>query len=189
MRSLILPIAFPMAMVIAGCGGGSTSYDVGTYSLNVADKGYFLTLGNDFCTTGTDGQLKLDFVDFDFICDPKHPQQRDANVAHVEMQIILNIGTPPTYDGNFPGTSKSVPYPIEKGDCVNGLGSSQAHFFHYAPQSTTPDMDIQADSGSVSISQFDATGVKPMMGKFDLHFGAKEVKDTFSIFSCSSPTT
>jgi hypothetical protein len=185
MRSLILPIA----MVVAGCGGGSSSYDVGTYSLNVADKGYFITEGNDFCATGSVGQLKLDFVDYDFICDPANPPARDANVAHVEMQIILNIGTPPTYNGNYPGTRNAVPYPIEMGDCTNGAGLNQAHFLHYAPQSTTPDADIQADSGSVAISQFDPKAVKPMKGKFDLHFGGKEVKDTFEIFSCSSPTT
>jgi hypothetical protein len=180
MRSLILPM-----LLVAGCGGGANSFNVATYSLNVADKGYYLTTGNDYCSTGALGQMKLDFVDYNHICDPSHPAERDANVAHLEMQIILNVGTAPDFGGNYPGTTNSVPYPIEKGECSNGLGTNQAHFYHYAPQTTTPDMDIQADSGSLKISQFDTTGTKPLMGEFDLHFGAKEVKDTFQIFSCN----
>ena len=185
MRSLILPIV-PMMMVAAGCGGGAKTFDVATYSLAVADEGYFTTTGTDYCSTaGSPGQMLIDFVDFDFLCDPSHPQARDKDVPHTELRIILNIGTAPSYNGNFPGTRNSVPYPITPGDCTNGLGSDQAQFLHYPAMETTPDMVIEADSGSVSISQFDATKQKPLMGEFDLHFGAKQLKDTFKLFSCN----
>lgn len=182
MRHFILP---SLLLVAAGCGGGAKTYDVGTYSLAVQDEGYFLTTDTSYCPQGSPGQMLIDFVDFDFLCDPTHPQARDANVAHTELRIILNVGTAPDFDGNYPGTRNSMPYPITPGNCMSGLGSDQAQFLHYPPMSTTPDMTIEADSGSVSISQFDVTKVKPLMGAFDLHFGAKEVKDTFKVFSCN----
>ena len=182
MRHYILPILF----VVAGCGGGAKTFDVAPYSLAVADEGYFITTGTDYCSTANSpGQMLIDFVDFDFLCDPTHPQARDKNVAHTEMRIILNIGVAPDFNNNYPGTRMSVPYPIVPGDCTNGLGSNQAQFLHYPPMETTPDMVIEADSGSVSISQFDVTKTKPLMGQFDLHFGGKEIKDTFKLFSCN----
>lgn len=186
MRSLFLSIAVATTTLAAGCGGGAKTYHVGTYDLPVADEGYFVTTGTDYCSTaGSPGQMMIDFVDFDFLCDPSHPQARDMNVAHTELRIILNIGLPPDYDNNYPGTRNSVPYPITPGNCTNGLGSDQAQFLHYPPMETTPDMVIEADSGSVAISQFDTSKTKPLMGEFDLHFGSKEVKDTFKLFSCN----
>jgi hypothetical protein len=174
-----------ISMLAAGCGGGAKTFDVATYSLAVADEGYFMATDNAYCSTGSPGQMLIDFVDYDFLCDPTHQPARDNNVPHTELRIILNIGNPPTFDNNYPGTSKSVPYPIQMGDCTNGIGADQAQFLHYPAMSTTPDMTIQADSGSVSISQFDITKVKPLMGQFDLKFGNKEVKDTFKVFSCN----
>ena len=177
-----------MLLVAAGCGGGAKTYSAASYSLTVADEGYFTSSGTDLCpNANAPGQMMLDFVDYDFLCDPKHPPARDKNQAHVEMRIILNIGLPPTYDGNFPGTRNSTPYPITPGDCTsaNGIGSNQAEFLHYGPGDVDPDMTLGADSGTVSISQFDANKVKPLMGEFDLHFGGKEVKDTFKLFACN----
>lgn len=181
MRSLILPIV----LVAAGCGGSSSqSFSAAGVTVNVADEGYYITNGNDFCSTGAAGQMKLDFVSYTFICDPNNEPVVPSD-GYSELVILLNIGTPPNYGNNYPGAPNSAPYPIEAGDCTNGIGADQAFLYHYPKMGAAPDKTVVATSGSVKISQFDPNKMKPLMGQFDLHFGSTEVKDTFKLDSCN----
>jgi hypothetical protein len=172
-----------LAGATVGCGGGSVTYSAAGYNLTVGDQGSFWSSGVDECAAGGTGQILLDFVDFSYLCDPTHPSQRSASASHIEMQIILTIGQPPDYNLHYPTMG---PYEVGHADCKNGPTSPAiAQMLHYPPSTTTADRVVQADSGTVNITQFDATKMKPLTGRFDLKFGADEVKDSFTIYNCN----
>ncbi len=172
------------AVAVAGCGGDTKSYSAGSYALTVGDKGYFSYSDSHECRAGGIGELVLDFVDYNYICDPSQPPQRDENLEHITFQIIITIGAPPDYNGSYPGKN---PYTVSnQANCIQGPSSPLiAQFLHFAPKGQTPDRTLQADTGTLDITVFDPDHKKPLEGKFDLHFGAEEIKDSFKLESCN----
>ncbi|MDB4965564.1 MAG: hypothetical protein JWN44_1253 [Myxococcales bacterium] len=173
------------ALLVVGCGKGTPTYKAGANVLTVQDSGYYYTDNHfDFCPGGGAGQLLIDLVDYNFICDPTHPSERDVQLPHLEMRIILTIGVAPDFNvnGAYP-TMK--PYEVQPADCQTGGAPAVAQFLHYTAGVTQPDSVVAASSGSVTITQFDPTRTKPLKGSFDLHFGGDQVKDSFSLFNCN----
>ena len=108
------------ALLAVGCGKSTPTYKVGVNSLSVRDNGYYYTDGHfEFCQGGGAGQMMLDFVDFNFICDPLHPSERDAQLPHIEMRIILTIGVAPDFNAN-------MAYPTMKPYETGGLTGSDS---------------------------------------------------------------
>jgi hypothetical protein len=180
MRALALWV---IACASLGCGGSDTTYKAAGYTLSVGDEGYYSDAGSRFCPAGGTGQLLLDYVDYNFICDPKNAPQRDNRIDHLELQIILTVGQPPDYGQHYP---TAAPYPVGHADCKNGpTEAAIGQLLHYAAMATTPNRIVQADSGSVTIKQFDPNWKKTLTGNFDLKFGADEIKDSFSLEACN----
>jgi len=173
------------ALLVVGCGKGTPTYKVGVNSLSVRDSGYYYTDGHfDFCQGGGAGQMLLDFVDYDFICDPMHPAARDSQLPHIELRIILTIGVAPDFNANTAYPTMK-PYEVQTADCVTAGAPAVAQFLHFTPGLDKPDSTVTASSGSVTITQFDPTKAKPLKGSFDLRFGGDQVKDSFSLFNCN----
>ena len=72
MRTTLLLVA----LAVVGCGGDG-SIKVGNQSLTIRDQGYFYSDSHDYCSAGGAGQMLLDFVDYNFICDPGNAPQKD----------------------------------------------------------------------------------------------------------------
>jgi hypothetical protein len=172
------------AVVIAGCGGDTKSYSAGSYSVSIGDKAYYAFANAQECPAGGLGELVLKFVDYNYICDPTQPPQKDENIEHTTFEIIVTIGPPPDYSGSYPGKK---PYEVSnKANCIQGPTSPLiGQFVHFAPKGQIPDRTLQADSGVLNITVFDPDNKKPLEGNFDLHFGAEEIKDSFKLESCS----
>jgi hypothetical protein len=181
MRSSLIVVGLTVALV--GCGGGTPTYSAAGYSVTVGDQGYYSYSDSFACRAGGVGELVLDFVDYNYICDPSNPPQRADNIEHVTLQIILTIGLPPDYAPHYP---TKAPYEVGKANCIDGPTSPAiVQFLHYAPGGQTPDKVVQADSGSVTIAQFQPDKSKPLKGTFDVMFGGEHLKDSFSLESCN----
>jgi len=173
------------ALVAVGCGKSEPSYKVGAQSLTVRDQGYYYTDGHfDFCPGGGAGQMLLDFVDYNFICDPTHPSERDPLLPHTELRIILTIGVAPDFNANMAYPTMK-PFEVMQADCETAGAPAVAQFLHFSPGIDKADQVITAGSGSVTITQFDPTKAKPLKGSFDLRFGGDQVKDSFTLFNCN----
>ena len=174
---------------VMGCGGGSgNTITVGGDTFTVHDEGYFFADGEDYCPAGGAGQMMLDFVDYQFICDPAHPPDKATGSPHLELRIILTMGPSPDF-GTHP--NMGLPYDSTAGvtpDCMNGPGDAiVAELLHYPDgnANTVPDRVEYADSAHLLFTFFDKTKVKPNTGNYDLKFAAGEVKNSFSIASCN----
>ncbi len=175
------------ALALVGCGnGGNQTFKVGGQTLTVRDQGYFYTDNADYCPKGGLGQMLLDFVDFNFICDPTHSPQKDPESPHVELRIILTTGMAPDFavhpNMGLPYDSTTMP------DCQNGPGDLIiGEWLHYpnGHDGTAPDSTRYATSAHLLFTQFDKTKAKPLQGNFDLKFGADEVKSNFTIYNCN----
>jgi hypothetical protein len=184
MRTIIL--AFAVAVV--GCGGSDQTFKVGGQTLTVRDQGYFYSDAHDYCTQGGAGQMMLDFVDYNFICDPGHAPQKDPEAPHVELRIILTQGPLPDH---LTHPNMALPYdsdPSVTPNCETGPGDViVGQFLHYpnGHDGQAPDMVQYATSAHLTFTQYDATKAKPNQGSFDLKFGADEVKSSFTIFTCN----
>ncbi len=176
-----------LLLVAAGCGG-PTTFKVGGFSLTVHDQGYYYTVGHDYCTGGGAGQMMLTFVDYNFLCDPTHGATPDPTMnVNSQLQIVLTIGLAPEFNANGGFYPTMMPYQASTADCDNYMGApAVGRFLHYGTGTANPpDMKLIANSGSVTITQFDPAKKMPLKGSFDLHFGASEVKDTFSLDACN----
>jgi hypothetical protein len=173
---------------VVGCGGGGSTVTVGSDTFEIKDEGYFFTNGTDFCATGGLGQMKLAFVDYDFICDPTHPPDKAPNSPHLELQIILTQGPAPDF-GTHP--NMGLPYDSTPGvtpNCETGSGDViVGRLVHYpnGNDGTAPDRIQYASSAHLQFTFFDKTKAKPNQGNYDLKFGVSEVKGSFTIAACN----
>ena len=183
MRSTSLGLTLVASVFALGGCGGSSEIKAAGMTLDIGDQAYFSFTGADACPAGGTGQLLLDFVDFNYLCDPNHPSGRSTNSAHVELQVIVTIGQPPDYAQHYPTLA---PYEVGTADCKNGpTMAAIGEMLHYPAGSTSPDRTVQADSGSVTFSQFDPAKMKQLKGHFELHFGGDTVKQDFALDSCN----
>lgn len=181
MRAIIV---VTMAL-LAGCGGKPT-YKVGAHSLALADEGYFYTDGTDYCGAGGLGQMMLRFVDYNYICDPNRGATPDPKVSpHSELDIILTVGLQADGYPNHP--NMGLPYDSSvMANCTSNSDLIVARFSYFPSGSSMPAAFVQySSSAHLLFTQFDKTKKTANKGNFDLHFGADEVKDTFSIFTCN----
>jgi hypothetical protein len=177
------------ALAAIGCGGSdSNTFKVANLSLTVQDQGYFYSDAHDYCDMGGAGQMLLDFVDYNFICDPMHAPQKDPNGPHTELRIILTQGILPDH---LTHPNMSLPYdsdPTVQPNCTTGPGDIiVAEFRHYpnGMDGTAPDQTIYATKAHLQFDQYDPTKMKANTGSFDLKFGTDEVKSNFTIFNCN----
>lgn len=174
-------------LAVAGCGGDAT-FKVAGNSLDVRDQGYYYTDGADYCMTGGIGQVMLDFVDYNYICDPMHsPTPDPATTRHNELRIILTMGK--ASDGFPVHPNQNLPFDSTAGvtpNCDTGTGDLIVAEFVTFPGAMQAPTVQYATSAHLQFTQFDATKMKPLKGNFDLHFGADEVKDgSFTIYNCN----
>jgi hypothetical protein len=176
MRSLF----FVAACLLCGCGSSSQQFTVDGHTMTVLDQGYFTTSGVDYCMAGAPGQMLIDFVDYNYICDPHHQPQRDPAVQHYELQIVLSM--------NNPQRDPFMPYQVGPADCTNGpTMEAIVRFLHYPANAKSPDTTTQADSGTVTITKPLPVNKaqNPLLGNFDAVFGGTHLKSTFSIYACN----
>jgi hypothetical protein len=167
-------------VTLAGCSPAPMTITVGAQSFTVRDQGYYRTTGVDFCMAGAPVQMKLDFVDYAFICDGTTPPQRDGAVAHLELTIVLAMN-------DFMMRDPRKPFVVGKADCTNGpTAEAIATLLHYAPNAKQPDPNPpEADSGTVQLTQYPSDPAKPWVGTMDLGFGGQRVKQAFSMYACN----
>ena len=84
------------ALLVVGCGG-TDAIKVAGNTMTIRDQGYFYSDNRDYCTNGGAGQMMLDFVDYNFICDPGHTPDKAPNSPHTELRIILTQGPLPDH--------------------------------------------------------------------------------------------
>jgi len=175
-------------LAVVGCGGSGSTVTVGNDTFEIHDEGYFFTDGTDYCANGGLGQMKLAFVDFNYICDPGHPQDKAPNSPHLELDIILTQGPSPDF-GTHP--NMALPYDSTPGvtpNCETGSGDAiVARIVHYPDgnANTVPDRIEYATSAHLQFTFFDKTKAKPNQGNYDLKFGGSEVKSSFTIAACN----
>jgi hypothetical protein len=173
---------------LVGCGGsGGTDITVGGETMTIRDQGYFYSDGHDYCPGGGAGQMMLDFVDYNFICDPNHPPDKAPNSPHDELRIILTMGPLPDH---LTHPNMGLPYdndPTVTPNCDMGPGDVIiAEFVHYANGNAgTVPMIQYATKAHLQFTSYDETKMKPNTGNYDLKFGTSEVKGNFTIFNCN----
>ena len=171
-----------------GCGGSGSTITVGSDSFTVHDEGYFFSDGHDYCPGGGAGQMMLDFVDYNFICDPTHPPDKAPNSPHFELRIILTQGPSPDF-GVHP--NMGLPYDSTPGltpNCDMGPGDTIiGELVHYpnGNAGTVPDRVEYTTSAHLLFTFYDKTKAKPNQGNYDLKFPAGEVKNSFTIADCN----
>lgn len=176
------------SLLAVGCGGSSNQITVGQDSFTVRDEGYFFTDGTDYCKNGGLGQMMLSFVDYNFICDPTHTPDKAPNSPHLQLDIILTMGTSPDF-GTHP--NMGLPYdsdPTVTANCETGSGDAiVARIVHYpnGNDGTVPDRIEYATSAHLLYTSFDKTKARPNTGNYDIKFGSNEIKNSFSIASCN----
>jgi hypothetical protein len=168
------------AVALGGCGGGGQTFTVNGLSLQVSDQLYTSKPTGYFCNAIAAGQIQIQMVDYGKACyldrNPADPDPRDPGVNHTELDIILGVGGHP---------NNMIPYTVSKVDCAVGPGDNgTAYFKHFAPNATDPDSNIQVDSGTVKIDQYDPTNKLPVKGHFDLVFGGAKVSGTLETYDC-----
>lgn len=180
---------FFACLLVVGCGGSGNEITVGGDSFTVRDQGYFFSDSPVYCMGGGAGQMMLDFVDYNYICDPTHTPDKAPLSPHLELRIILTQGLSPTF-GTHP--NMGLPYDSTPGITPNcamqgGGDTIVAQLLHYPDGNagTAPDRIQYATSAHLLFTSFDATKAKPNTGNYDLKFGASEVKNTFSIAACN----
>jgi len=167
----------------AGCGGNSGEIKAAGFTLDIGDQAYFSYANAQECAAGGVGELVLDLVDFNYLCDPQHPSGRNPGSSHTELKIIVTVGLPPMYSGSYPTLA---PYMVGTADCKNGPTSPAiGELLHYPANSTVPDMIKQADSGSVNFTQFDPDKKKQLKGHYELHFDSDVIRSDFALDSCN----
>src|SRR6184192_2832618 len=130
---MVRAILVTAALLAVGCGKGTPTYKVGINSLSVRDNGYYYTDGHfDFCPGGGAGQMLLDFVDFNYLCDPLHPSERDVQLPHIELRVILTIGVAPDFNANMAYPTMK-PYEVSAVDCQTAGAPAVAQFLHFTP--------------------------------------------------------
>ena len=186
MRTTTLFLAL---FALVGCGGSGSDVKVGSDSFTVRDQGYFYSDGTDYCMGGGAGQMMLDFVDYNFICDPTHSPDKAPNSPHLELRIILTQGALPDH---LTHPNMGLPYDSTPGltpDCSMSGGGDVivAQLLHYPDgnDNTVPDRIQYATSAHLQFTSYDPTKAKANTGNYDLKFGASEVKNSFSIASCN----
>jgi len=177
-------------LAVVGCGGGGNTVTVGGDSFEIKDEGYYFTNGSDYCANGGLGQMKLAFVDYNFICDPGHIPDKAPNSPHLELDIILTQGASPDFATH---PNMSLPYDSTPGvtpNCEQAGGSGDlivARLVHFPDgnDGTVPDRIQYATSAHLQFTSFDKTKTKPNQGNYDLKFGVSEVKGSFTIAACN----
>ena len=181
-------ITLLLTLGVVGCGGSGNTVTVGSDTFTVRDEGYFYSDGHDYCAAGGNGQMMLDFVDYDFICDPTHQPDKAPGSPHLELRIILTQGPLPDH-GTHP--NMGLPYDTTPGvtpDCANGPGDIiVGQLLHYPDGNagTVPDRIEYADTAHLQFTFYDPTKMKPNTGNYDLKFGGGEVKSNFTIAACN----
>ena len=185
MRTTILAAA---ALLVIGCGGSGTTVTIGGDTFTIHDQGYFYSDAHDYCTFGGAGQMMLDFVDYNYICDPGHPPDKAPLSPHLELRIILTQGALPDHATH---PNMMLPYDSTAGvtpNCAAGPGDLIiAQLLHYPDgnDGTVPDRIQYATSAHLQFTFYDPTKAKPNQGNYDLKFGASEVKSSFTIATCN----
>ena len=176
------------ALLVVGCGGSDGTITVGGNTMTIRDSGYFYSDSHDYCAQGGAGQMMLDFVDYNFICDPSHTPDKAPTSPHTELRIILTQGALPDH---LTHPNMMLPYDSTSGvtpNCETGPGDViVGQFLHYPDgnANTVPDQIIYASSAHLQFTQYDATMKTPNKGSYDLKFGANEVKGSFTIYNCN----
>jgi hypothetical protein len=176
------------SLLVVGCGGSGSEISVGQDSFTVRDEGYFYSDGHDYCANGGNGQMMLSFVDFNYICDPTHPQDKAPNSPHLQLDIILTQGPLPDH---LTHPNMGLPYDSTPGvtpNCETGSGDVIVARIVHLPDGnagTVPDRIQYATSAHLQFTSYDATKAKPNTGNYDLKFGSSEVKGSFTIAACN----
>lgn len=172
--------------LLAGCGSKPV-YSVGGHRLVLTDEGYYYTDGTDYCGAGGLGQMMLRFVDYNYICAPGIGATPDPKVSpHAELDIILTTGLQADGYPNHP--NMNLPYDATGTvNCMTGPSDLIVARFSYFGNGTDHPASFVAydNQAHLQFTQFDKAKKKPNKGNFDLHFGADEVKDSFSIDTCN----
>jgi len=170
---------------MAGCGSDGQQFQVSGLTLHAVDQLYLSRPTGTFCTFAAPGQINIKYFDYKPAC-PKDrqvdaPDPRDPGIEHSELDIIVG--------GFYPGgphENLRDPFTLSKFDCNVGPGDlGTAFFYHYQPNSMTPDVTVQVDTGTLKLDQIDkATNTIAATGNFDLKFGGSELKGTINALDC-----
>jgi hypothetical protein len=165
-------------ITLAGCGADHLTLTVAGKKLVVEDQGYTTRAGGYYCDALAPGQLRFRLVDFFPMCgsDPRVATARDPNKEHSELQFVLAIGANPAFNR---------PFDVGPVDCTTGPGRlGYATFVHFPAGTTMPDINMQAQSGSVTLSRYDPNNKTSAQGTFKLVFGGQEVSGSFDALTC-----
>lgn len=167
---------------LAGCGSHPQIFTVANNQLAVHDQLYLSKPAGYFCNALAANQVDIQLLDFSPACylDQNGTNPYDQSNGHTRLDIILAIG--------LHSNDLRNPYTVSKVDCNLGPGDNgTAWFYHFPPGDPTtvmPDQQVQVDSGTVKIDQYDASNTKAIKGHFDLTFGGQQLSGTLDALNC-----
>jgi hypothetical protein len=180
---LALLFAVGMIATAPGCGGSEQQFAVNGTVLDVKDQLYVSRPMGYYCNTIAMGQIQIQLVDYGPACvldrQQGAPDPRFPGIEHAELDIVLGVGGHP---------NNRIPYTLSKIDCQTMGDNGTAYLLHYPPNAMAPDRTLQVDSGTVVLTQYDVTNVKPVKGTFDLSFAGTELKGNLNALNCD-PTS
>lgn len=181
MRTTILSSLLSLCLCLAACSGGD-QIKVGGKSLSVQDSTY--SVADYYCGTLANGQYIVLLTDF-LLCDAVHQNLTNREIFHgsIEETNLRLI---------FPSTLKKNPaintFKVGQSNCIdtNTEGTQAiAYFSHNGEAQATYDLNLMADSGTISVTYRDAN-VSELVGSFDLMFGADHAKGDFKALFCNT---
>lgn len=166
---------------VTACGG-NPQYTASGHVLEVKDQSY--GQADYYCDKLANGQYMVVLTNFD-LCGVDAGMRELFHGAADETNMRLV----------FPSMNlKKVPDPnnvfqVGKTDCANNTTPGTeaiAYFSHSTPGQADYDVNLQADSGTITIVY--PTKTSEITGSFDLMFGSDHVKGTFDALFCHGIT-
>ena len=184
LAALSLPL---LAVAAAGCGPDFPTYTVQGQKLIQMEANYSTWTGAapSYCgTLDNRGQFEVVLSD-SAICGQVHAKANNRTVFHSSAETNMRLVFPTFLMKNADGSFKTNKFTVGTTDCktTNPSGATAvAYFSHNATGSSTYDLNVQADSGSVSVTAYD--GQSSLKGTFDLMFAGEHVTGAFDTVFC-----
>jgi hypothetical protein len=165
--------------LLGACGG--PTYSVGSSNVTVADQGWYRQ--PFFCTAAAMDQLAVTLYDDKPYCGSSvlttAPDGGSSSTGPMKDHHAIRL-----YFALSGHPNNMVPYDVKKPDCNLGpAGPGWASLVTF-PGGGGPTTETYADSGTMTLAQWDPSGVQPAKGTFDVTISGSRVKGNFEAFGC-----
>jgi hypothetical protein len=172
--------AIGAALAAGGCGDGKTHITVMGHDLVVAEQNY--GTADYFCSNLSNGQFEV-IVSDQSVCQQLHADggakpafhDADENNLRITMPGPMYLKVPP-----LPNAFDVAPDVA----CSGSHSQAVVTFSHNDPAKMAYDVNVQADSGTVNITNYNKTASE-LQGNIDVMIAGQHLTASFDAFFCT----